>query len=138
MTNDSSRQTRLDRTLGWARLPLLVAVLCAAGCPAPPAPQPEEGVTDVRMLGIAFLPREVTIKVGDTVRWSNLEIAAIVHTSTSGDPDDGNAGDLWDSGNMSPGDIFTHQFDEAGEFEYYCIPHVNVDAMRRARVIVEP
>jgi len=107
-------------------------------CAMPNQPPPVEGVTDVTMDDIAFVPKTVTISVGDSVRWTNLEGLPIVHTTTSGDPDDGNDGDLWNSGNLSPGDSFTHQFDEAGEFEYFCIPHQALPAMRNAKVIVEP
>ena len=109
-----------------------------AACAAPNQPAPVEGVTEVAMEGIAFVPKTVTINVGDSVRWTNLEGLPIAHTTTSGDPADGNAGDLWDSGNLSPGGSFTHQFDEAGEFEYFCIPHQGIAAMRNAKVIVEP
>lgn len=120
------------------RLLLVPALSFFWGCAAPAAPEPEEGTTDVFMQGIAFVPKEVTIKVGERVRWTNRESFPIVHTTTSGDPSDGNAGDLWDSGNLSPGEAFVQQFDEAGEFEYFCIPHQNMQAMRRAKVIVTP
>ncbi len=117
---------------------LMATVSLFLGCAPPATPEPEEGTTDVFMQGIAFVPKEVTIKVGERVRWTNRESFPIVHTTTSGDPSDGNAGDLWDSGNLSPGESFVRQFDEAGEFEYFCIPHQNMQAMRRAKVLVTP
>ena len=117
---------------------LLIVALGSTGCAAPPAPQPEEGVTDVAMQGLAFVPKEVTIKVGESVRWTNREAAPILHTATSGDPAGGNAGDLWDSGDLSPGESFVRQFDEAGEFIYFCRHHPNTAAMRGAKVIVQP
>lgn len=135
---------------GWERfakcIPIFIISL-AGGCPgaAPTSspvpggggtPPPEEGVTHVAMQGNAFVPKEVTIKVGESVRWTNLD--SVIHTTTSGDPDEGNAGDLWDSGDLAGGESFGQQFDEAGEFEYFCIPHANVQAMRHAKVIVEP
>lgn len=116
---------------------LMLAVLTAGGCPgAAPRSSPEEDVKDVAMQGIAFVPKEVTIRVGERVRWTNLDPE--IHTTTSGDPADGNAGTIWDSGNLSPGASFVWQFDEAGEFEYFCIPHANEEAMRHAKVIVQP
>lgn len=118
---------------------LLVALASlSTGCAPPIAPEPQEGVTDVAMRNIAFVPKQVTIKVGERVRWTNLETLPIVHTTTSGDPADGNSGDLWNSGNLSPGQSFTFQFQEAGEFEYFCVPHQTRAAMRNAKVIVEP
>ncbi|MCO6439336.1 MAG: hypothetical protein J5J06_19780 [Phycisphaerae bacterium] len=121
-----------------ARLMLAATIGLYLGCAPPAAPEPVEGTTDVSMQGIAFVPKEVTIKVGERVRWTNRESLPIVHTSTSGDPSDGNAGDLWDSGNLSPGESFVRQFGEVGEFEYFCIPHQTMQAMRRAKVIVGP
>ena len=122
------------------RCRLLGTILFVAlpACTPPEDPPAEEGVTNVLMQGIAFVPKEVTIRIGESVLWVNTETLPIVHTTTSGDPNDGNAGDLWDSGNMSPGATFTRQFDEAGEFEYYCIPHQNIGAMRNAKVLVAP
>jgi plastocyanin len=102
-------------------------------------PPPEEAVTDVAIQNIAFTPKVVTIKVGERVRWTNLETQPIIHTTTSGDPADGNAGDVWDSGDLSPGESFVRQFDDVGEFEYYCIHHyLTYTAARHAMVIVEP
>ncbi len=103
----------------------------------PAASDSESNVGEVAMRGLAFVPKEITIKVGGRVRWTNLEALPINHTTTSGDPADGNAGDLWDSGNLRPRELFEWQFDEAGEFEYYCIPHRNMQAMRHAKVIVQ-
>lgn len=138
---------KLHRTINgerlWRRCTLgllgtFFVSIAPVGCNPPVALEPEEGVTDVTMQGIAFVPKEVTIQAGESVRWTNLESLPIVHTTTSGDPTDGNAGELWDSGNLSPGESFVRQFDEPGEFEYFCIPHQDDPAMRNARVIVEP
>jgi len=118
---------------------LLLAIACLnTGCAPPAAPEPQEGVTEVAMQNIAFVPKQVTIKVGERVRWTNRESLPLIHTTTSGDPGDANAGDLWNSGNLSRGESFVRQFDEVGEFEYYCIPHLSTAAMRHAMVIVEP
>lgn len=115
----------------------LIAV-SATGCAPMTAPPPEEGVTDVAMQGTAFVPKEVTIKQGERVRWTNLESFPMNHTTTSGDPSDENPGELWNSGLLAPGESFTRQFDDLGEFEYHCIPHADRPAMRNAKVIVEP
>ena len=137
MTHQSGRRSMSVMRSVWLFGSIASLGLLAA-CAMPNEPPPIEGVTDVKMEGIAFVPKTVTISVGDSVRWTNLEGLLIVHTTTSGDPADGNTGDLWNSGNLSPGDSFTHQFDQAGEFEYFCIPHQALPAMRNAKVIVEP
>ena len=108
----------------------------SVGCTTSEAPPPEEGVTDVVMQGIAFVPKEVTIVVGESVRWTNLD-ALIPHTTTSGDgPEDEDTGVVWDSGTMNSGDTFTRKFNEEGEFIYFCRFHPFIPAMRDAKVIV--
>jgi len=128
MRNLRSRNLmRIAFTLGSASL---------IGCMTPPEPpDPQDGVTDVSIHGLAFDPRSVIIKVGESVRWTNLE-AVIPHTSTSGEPGDPDG--LWDSGTLSSGESFMQTFDEPGEFVYYCTFHPTVPAMVGAKVIVEP
>ncbi len=67
-----------------------------------------------------YIPYEVTVDVGSTVTWSNDDTAA--HTVTSGSASDGPDG-IFDSGLISPGDTYTNQFNEEGNFDYYCIAH---------------
>lgn len=60
-----------------------------------------------------FSPAEVTVAVGDTVRWVWDEGT---HTSTSSDG-------LWDSGILRAGSTFEHTFNNAGDFAYKCTLH---------------
>ena len=71
----------------------------------------------------AFDPRELTIVVGTTVRWTNLD--SLPHTVTSGTSDGtaGAADGLFDSGFLNPEDTFTYTFNEPGEYDYFCLPH---------------
>lgn len=125
--------------VGLRRIASMIALtLPLATCTPPDVPATQAGVTDVAMQGIAFVPKTVTIRQGDSVRWTNLESAPIVHTTTSGDPDGDAIGTIWASGNLSPGESFTRQFNESGTFEYFCEIHPRVAAMRNATVIVEP
>ncbi|MBI2842795.1 MAG: hypothetical protein HYX78_05290 [Armatimonadetes bacterium] len=66
----------------------------------------------------AFVPANVSIFVGDSVRWTNQD--QVVHTSTSGSGNppvpDGN----WNSGTLGNSSSFTHVFTDAGAFPYYC------------------
>lgn len=72
-------------------------------------------------------PDPVQVKVGQTVVWTNNDIA--FHTVTSGLPGDPDAGTLFDSGLEGPtaltgvGKTFEHTFDTAGEFDYHCTLH---------------
>lgn len=107
--------------------------LPGAGCPGggePPPPGP--GVTDVRMQNLAFSPATVTIKAGESVRWTNYDF--VLHTATSGNPGDADAGSIFDTGNVPLGQSRTVQFNETGDFVYFCRHHPTT--MRGARVIV--
>ena len=135
---------RARARIGLGLWPLVVGITAfisgLGGCPGNGQPDGNDGnnpsVTEVAMQNLAFVPKEVTILQGESVRWTNREPIAVPHTTTSGDPDDGNQGLLWDSGNLLPGQSFTHTFNDVGEFEYFCIPHQNMAAMRHAKVIV--
>jgi plastocyanin len=68
--------------------------------------------------GFRFSPSSVTIQRGDTVQWS---WSSSGHSSTSGTP--GSPSGLWDSGILNQGATFSHTFNSAGSFPYYCTPH---------------
>src|SRR6476620_1272628 len=67
---------------------------------------------------LVFSPSSVTINVGDQVRWT---WASDGHSTTSGSP--GMPNGIWDSGIHNHGATFTHTFNSAGTFPYYCTPH---------------
>lgn len=66
-----------------------------------------------------YLPSTITINVGESVSWLNDDSA--FHSVTSGVY--GSPTDLFDSGYMDPGDVFTYTFEESGEYVYYCTLH---------------
>jgi plastocyanin len=68
--------------------------------------------------GFFFSPSSVTIRPGDTVRWT---FSSGGHSTTSGSP--GMPNGLWDSGIRNQGAVFTHTFPALGTFPYYCTPH---------------
>lgn len=70
-----------------------------------------------------FSPSEVTVDVGGEVTWSNDDTAA--HTVTSGDlsADPDNVGTVFDSSLFMAGKTFSHKFDAAGEYPYFCMVH---------------
>ena len=72
----------------------------------------------------AFSPNPATVKVGDTVTWTNNDNQ--LHTVTSGNgSSDPNVGKAFDSGlsTLSPGKTFQHQFTQAGQYPYFCQLH---------------
>ena len=68
-----------------------------------------------------FIPHTVTIGIGGEVKWSNVDVAA--HTATSGVLADGGSDGVFDSGLFVPGAEFSHIFEEAGEYPYFCTVH---------------
>jgi len=73
----------------------------------------------------AFSPNPINVKVGGTVTWTNKD--TIGHTVTSGTgPSDPNKGKEFDSGLstlLTPGKTFSHTFNTAGAFTYFCQVH---------------
>jgi predicted secreted protein with PEFG-CTERM motif len=67
-----------------------------------------------------YIPYEVTVNVGDEVMWSNDDSAA--HTVTAGSAADGPSG-VFDSSLFMAGTTFSFQFNEEGEFPYFCMVH---------------
>ncbi len=67
-----------------------------------------------------FLPYMVTVDVGGEVTWSNDDTAA--HTVTAGSAADGPSGEF-DSSLFMAGATFSHTFESAGEFPYFCMVH---------------
>jgi plastocyanin len=75
---------------------------------------------NVSIVSSTFSPANLSIQVADSVRWTQQD-AFIEHTSTSGQ--NGVPNGLWDSMGLSQGESFTHVFNSAGSFPYYCTPH---------------
>jgi hypothetical protein len=66
------------------------------------------------------LQGQITIAKGQSIIWNNQDSAE--HTITSGNPEIGFNG-IFDSGVLLPGKSFEFEFNESGEFSYYCIIH---------------
>lgn len=71
--------------------------------------------TDVEIVNFAFNPDTVTIKKGTTIIWTNMD--SVQHTVTSV------SGNEMDSDKLSKGQTYTHTFDTAGTYDYYCTIH---------------
>ncbi len=96
----------------------------------------------VRMTNsLKYVPDEVTIRVGQTVVWTNA--SSVFHTVTD-DPalakDRGHAqlpegAQPFNSGNIAPGEVFRYTFEASGTYVYFCIPHEAVGMV--GKVIVQ-
>src|SRR5690349_12588475 len=74
----------------------------------------------VSIKDMQFSPATVTVKVGDTVSWSNADDRD--HTVVA---DDGS----FKSDNLGHGDSFQHKFTKAGRFGYHCNYHPRMKAV---------
>lgn len=94
------------------------------------APLPE---AIVRIASLSFIPKELTIPAGTTVRWV-MEDTGTFHFVVQGAP---RAADdpAFESIRLDPGDDYTYTFDEPGTYTYHCSNHSV--AMRDAKIIVE-
>lgn len=71
---------------------------------------------------LPFEPRDIVVASGSTVTWINQDSA--LHTATSGRPGDDDAGKLFDTAILGPGDSATVRIDGSpGIIPYYCVLH---------------
>ncbi len=73
----------------------------------------------VGMKDIQFVPKNVTVKVGDTVSWTNTD--SVTHTVTK----QSGPGTKFDSGNLDPGAKYEQKFNRSGKVNYVCTIHPN-------------
>ena len=112
----------------------LIFMVLVSGCTSAPQTPPQQKATppqqttppaptkaDVRIENFMFFPAEIIIAKGGTITWSNKD--TYQHTVTSGD---------FDSANLNQGQSFSHTFNEAGTFDYWCKNHASM----RAKVVV--
>ena len=103
------------RAMRFAVMGLAVAFLAGtAGSRAAVGQETPNARFRVKIIDFAFTPRNMQVRVGDTITWTNN--GTMVHTSTA------NNGH-WNSGNLAPGASFTFRFMTAGLFPYRCNLH---------------
>jgi len=110
---------------------LIVSILLS-GCTAPKTEtQPTGGIPasttnaeqkqttttafSVEIKSFAFNPETITISRGSTVTWTQFD--TVPHTIKSV------GSDVINSPSLSKGQTYSHTFNEAGTFEYYCSIH---------------
>ena len=119
----------MRRTIRVLALALtLVALVALVGCSSAPTattptPAPATsgsgsgGAQAVSIANFAFSPADVSVKVGDSVTWTNND--TVPHTVTFAS---------FASQELAPGATYTHKFDTAGSFDYKCSIHPNMTA----------
>ncbi len=77
-------------------------------------------IHEVRQIEFEFVPRDIEIEVGDSVRWI---WSGGVHTVTEGDTCEPGQNLLFDAPLTAEAPEFVFQFDEPGLVDYICRPH---------------
>lgn len=72
----------------------------------------------VTIQNFAFSPRDITVKKGTTVTWTNKD--STTHTVTEAEAD-GLTGP--NSGNLAPGQSYSFTFDTVATYHYHCTIH---------------
>lgn len=81
-------------------------------------------IIEVRIEGYQYRPAEVSIKAGDSVRWTNHEKRtshSIVFPAEGGRESD----------RFFPDESWQRQFDQPGRYEYHCGPHPEMTGVIR-------
>ena len=111
------------------RRPILVLLALCAELAAATAGASTADVTVGSTPTPLFDPQTVTVRVGDSVRWTNVEG---IHNVIA---DDGS----FSSGSAASAPwVFVHTFTAAGTFGYYCLPHGGPGVGQFGTVIVLP
>ncbi len=115
------RHMRMLSITGLSVLLAIVALLASAHA------APHAAAMNVTAKDYEFTPKTITINVGDTVTWTNEGQANHTVTASEGS---------FDSGNLTPGATFSHTFDKAGTYAYYCKYHGKPDGTGMAGTVV--
>lgn len=89
--------------------------------------QATQNTTRVTMKDLAFSPKTIQVKVGDTVTWTN-EDSAKHDIMPDTESEDFKASEL-----LAKGESYSFTFKKAGTYTYHCTPH----PFMKATVIVE-
>lgn len=73
----------------------------------------------VSIEGFTFTPEKLTVPVGTTVTWTNLDSAP--HTITADDSS-------WGSGQLGKNATYSFTFTQAGTYAYHCANHASMTA----------
>jgi plastocyanin len=108
--------TRNNMWVAGVAAPVLTAMLLLfAGSPSVKASdQPSAANAAVKIDNFVFGPRTLTVPVGTTVTWTNVD--DIPHTSVSTEG-------VFKSKVLDTDDKFSYTFTKAGTYAYYCTIH---------------
>jgi plastocyanin len=85
-------------------------------------------INTVVMSDMKFAPEVITVPVGSSVTWHNIDDK--VHTATAND-------DSWTTGDMTTGSSKSVTFNTAGTFKYHCKYHTVLGVGMTGTVVVQ-
>jgi plastocyanin len=103
---------------------VLVLTVAGAGLLASASPVAAASQHQLQISGFAFQPSSVTVEVGDSVVWTNMDDAPHTVTAESA---------AFDSGNIDEGASYAFTLVEPGTYTYRCDYHSEM----RATIVVE-
>ena len=128
------RNERVARWLFAATVTIaLVSAACgSSGPPATPTPAPTPtpelpaGAVLYEIELKTAAQHDLTIKVGESILWTNVEEGFVLHSSVQ-TPLERGIQPEWSSINLNPGEHFRHTFDKLGEFRWVCRTHPDTE-----------
>ena len=72
-------------------------------------------------MNMCYMPYNAALDPGGEAMWNNIDTFA--HTVTSGTPSGDDVGAIFDSSLVAAGGMFSHTFEEAGTYDYFCMVH---------------
>jgi plastocyanin len=82
-----------------------------------PTSTPDDTQKAVSIKNLEFSPKDIIVKAGTTVTWTNMD--ALPHTVTSKTP----SPVAFDSGTLQQGKTFAFTFTQTGKYNYFCMLH---------------
>lgn len=82
-----------------------------------PMSTPDDTRKAVSIKNLVFVPKDIIVKAGTTVTWTNMD--ALPHTVTSKTP----SPVPFNSGRMEQGAMFSVTFTQTGKYYYFCTLH---------------
>lgn len=117
----TTKPIRWTHRLGRAAVAGMAAAVLLAGCGGSDSGTTKpETAASMTVKQFQFMPAELTVKAGTTVTWTNED--DILHTATSG-ATPGTADGKFDGPMDGRGKSFSHLFDQAGRYPYFCSRH---------------
>jgi plastocyanin len=116
----------MRRSGSFREIPMFARFVLAAvigGVSITPAFADDAVAVDIKLF--QFKPKELVVKPGTTVTWTNGD--AIEHSVTAGAP--GKPTEAFDSGFFTKGGSYAHTFAAPGSFTYFCKRHPNMQAV---------